>query len=85
MPYWLESTWISIGYMILAVEAKGLSSLTYTPSETGFLNALLDIPKDYCIVAILPIGFSEEKQRSKPKRKNITQLVFKNRFGEEVF
>ena len=50
-----------------------------------FLNALLDIPKDYCIVAILPIGLSKEKKLSKPKRKNITQLIFKNRFGEEVF
>lgn len=85
MPYWLESTWISIAYMILAIEEKGLSSLTYTPGETGFLNALLDIPDDYCVVAILPIGFTNEKELSKPKRKDITQLLFKNRFGEEVF
>lgn len=84
MPYWLESTWISIAYMILAVEEKGLSSLTYTPDETNFLNAILDIPKDYCVVAILPLGFSNEKGCSIPKRKNITQLVFKNRFGKEL-
>jgi nitroreductase len=82
MPYWLESTWISIAYMILAVEEKGLCSLTYTPDETGFLNTILDIPKDYCVVAILPLGSSNEKERSIPKRKNITQLVFKNRFGK---
>jgi len=30
-PYWLESTWISISYMILAAEAEGLGTLTYTP------------------------------------------------------
>jgi nitroreductase len=85
MPYWLESTWISIAYIILAIEEKGLSSLTYTPGETGFLNALLDIPKDYCVVAILPIGFSNKKELTKPTRKNSTQLMFKNRFGEEIF
>jgi len=38
MPYWLESTWISIAYMILAIEEKGLSSLTYTPGESGFFK-----------------------------------------------
>lgn len=85
MPYWLESTWISIAYVILTAEEKGLSSLTYTPGETGFLNSLLDIPKDHSVVAILPLGFSNEKELSKPKRRDITQIVFKNRFGERVF
>lgn len=83
MPYWLESTWISIAYMILTIEEKGLSSLTYTPSQTDFLNPLLDIPKDYNVVTILPIGFSNEKSESKPMRKNVAQFVFKNKFGEE--
>ncbi len=83
MPYWLESTWISIAYMILTIEEKGLSSLTYTPGETAFLNPLLAIPQDHIVVTILPIGFSNEKTQSKPRRKNIKQLLFKNRFGEE--
>jgi len=85
MPYWLESTWISIAYMILTIEEKGLSSLTYTPGETDFLNSMLDIPQDYSVVAILALGFSDEKKESKPTRKNMTQFVFKNRFGEEFF
>jgi len=85
MPYWLESTWISIAYVILTAEEKGLSSLTYTPGETGFLNSLIDIPKDHSVVTILPLGFSNEKELSKPKRRDITQIVFKNRFGERVF
>jgi nitroreductase len=85
MPYWLESTWTSIAYVILTAEEKGLSSLTYTPGETDFLNSLLDIPKDYNVVAILPLGFSNKKRLPKPRRKNITQLVFRNKFGKEMF
>jgi nitroreductase len=58
-PYWLESTWIAIGYMILAAEYEGLNTLTYTPGKTEFLIKLLDIPKNYKPVAIIPIGFSK--------------------------
>ena len=41
-PHWLESTWVSIAYMILAAENEGLASLTYTPAEMDFLKDLLD-------------------------------------------
>jgi nitroreductase len=55
-PYWLESTWISIAYILLSVESQKLGTLTYTPIETAFLNKLLNIPENYHQVAILPIG-----------------------------
>jgi len=58
-PYWLESTWISISYMILAAEAEGLGTLTYTPSETDFLNDLLELPKKFKPVVILPVGYAK--------------------------
>ena len=58
-PYWLESTWISISYMILAAEAEGLGTLTYTPSETDFLNDLLELPKKFTSVVIIPVGYAK--------------------------
>ncbi len=57
-PYWLESTWIAISYMILAAEYEGLNTLTYTPGKIDFLHSLLDIPDTYTPVAIIPIGYS---------------------------
>ena len=57
-PYWLESTWISISYMILAAEAEGISTLTYTPSETDFLNDLLELNEKFKPVAIIPVGYA---------------------------
>ncbi len=67
-PYWLESVWIAISYIILAIENDGLASLTYTPSDTGFLRELLDIPPHFSPEAILPIGYSAENLPPKDTR-----------------
>jgi len=75
-PYWKESVWICIGYMILKIEEEGLASLTYTPPEMSFLNEMLNISNSYKAVAILPVGYLDEKvDLSKRKRKPIDQLV----------
>ena len=58
-PYWLESTWISITYFILAAEYEGLATLTYTPSETEFLIDLLKLSKGLKPVCIIPVGYKE--------------------------
>ena len=60
-PYWLESTWLSIAYFVLAAENEGLGTLTYTPAEIDFLVELLDIPDGFQPVVILPIGLAEGK------------------------
>jgi iodotyrosine deiodinase len=58
-PYWLESAWISITYVVLAAEYEGLGTLTYTPAETDFLHDLLDIPGALEPVVIMPIGYAK--------------------------
>lgn len=81
-PYWLESTWISIAYMILLAEKEGVGTLTYTPGNTEPLNKLLNLPKDYEVVAILPIGFpAETLPPEKRPRRPLAQIAFHNRHG----
>ena len=41
-----ESVGIALGLLIAAVHTAGLVSLTHTPSPMGFLNEILDRPKD---------------------------------------
>jgi len=83
-PYWLESTWISIAYILLSVEAQNLGTLTYTPSKTVFLNKLLRIPDDYHPVAILPIGNPAERPSPETRaRKPLEQRVYLNRYGDK--
>ena len=55
-PYWLESTWLSIAYFILAAENECLGTLTYTPADMKFLIELLELPKGFEPVVIIPIG-----------------------------
>jgi len=60
-PYWLESTWISIAYFILAAENEGLGTLTYTPAELDFLVELLELPINLEPVLIMPVGLIKTK------------------------
>ena len=50
---------MSISYMILAAEAEGLGTITYTPSETDFLNDLIGLPKKFTSVVIIPVGYAK--------------------------
>jgi nitroreductase len=73
-PYWLESTWISITYVILAAEYEGLGTLTYTPSETGFLKEILVLPEKIEPVVIIPIGYIKKRIFKKENKTHITNL-----------
>ena len=67
-PYWNESTWIAISYMILAIENEGLGSVTYTPPKVNFLNEILNIPDKFVPQVILPIGYPVKKIKAKKAR-----------------
>lgn len=82
-PYWLESTWISIAYMILAAESEGLASLTYTPAETDFLNDLLHLPETFKPVVIMPIGHAKNKASKKTAVNG--EKVFLNKYSKQYF
>ena len=78
-PYWQESTWLSIAYIILAIESEGLTSLTYTPRDMGFLNRLLEIPDNFHPEVILPVGHPKDRLPAKGSRPE--GKVFSERYG----
>jgi nitroreductase len=81
-PYWLESTWIFIAYILLYAESQGLRSLTHTPSDTTFLDKLLNIPEVYRPVAVLPIGYPAERSSAETRpRKPLEEIANQNRYG----
>lgn len=73
-PYWLESVWICIGYMSLAVVDQGLGTVVYTPGDETFLNDMLDVPGHYKPQAILPIGYPLVEPQSSPAKQ--TELEY---------
>lgn len=78
-PFSKESTWISIGYFLLALEEKNLSTVTYTPPNPLQIAEIVNAPKFYRLEVILPIGYSNET-KEKQKRKNTNEIIFYNTF-----
>ncbi len=77
--YPVQSVWLSIGYMLLAIEEEGLATVTYTPSRTVAIREILKIPDGYMVEAILPVGYAAEKP--KKDRRPLSELVYRNTWG----
>ncbi len=65
VPYWLGSTWLGVAYLLLAAEREGLATLTYTPGKSRFLQKLLNVKPNMIPIAILPIGYADERLPAK--------------------
>jgi len=79
-PYSRESTWLAIGYLLLALEERGLASLTYTPSNPHEAARVLGIPGSYSLEAIIPVGKPAEEKEKEP-RMSLGEAVFLERWG----
>ena len=55
--YIKESVGIAVGILIAALHNAGLSSLTYTPGKTHFLNNILNRPLNEKTFMIIPAGY----------------------------
>ena len=81
--YARESIWIAVGHLLLALEERGLSTITYTPSNTNLPLAELNAPQGFKLEAILPVGYSNDEKKKEPK-KDLDELVFMNKWGVKL-
>ena len=58
--YVLESTGIAIGFLIAAIHAAGLVTLTHTPSPMNFLSNVLNRPENEKPFLLLPVGYAAD-------------------------
>ena len=58
--YVQESVGIACGFLIAAIHAAGLSTLTHTPSPMGFLSEILGRPQNEKPFLLLPVGYPKE-------------------------
>lgn len=79
-PNFLPSVWLAVGYLVLALEAVGLSSVTYTPSENGEICSILALPEEHQLETILPIGYSDDPKK-KAERRELKEFVYRNCWG----
>ena len=74
--YGLESVGIATGMLITAIHNAGLASLTHTPSPMGFLNEILERPKNERPFLLLVVGHPAEDARVPDiKRKDISEIM----------
>lgn len=82
-PYRIQSTWLAIGYLLLALEERGISTVTYTPPHPETLRTHLEVPDEFKLEVILPLGHSVDKKR-KEVRKPLEELIHVGRWGNHL-
>jgi iodotyrosine deiodinase len=55
--YVMESVGIACGFLLAALHAAGLATLTHTPSPMGFLSQILNRPKNEKPYLLIPVGY----------------------------
>ena len=58
--YVSESVGIACGFLLMALQNAGLVSLAHTPSPMGFLEHILERPKNEKAYLLIPVGFPDE-------------------------
>ncbi len=64
-----ESVGIACGFLLAALNAAGLATLTHTPSPMGFLREILGRPKNEKAFLLIPVGYPAEGCRVPDIRK----------------
>ena len=74
--YGLESVGIATGMLITAIHNAGLASLTHTPSPMGFLNEILERPKNERPFLLLVVGHpAKDAKVPDIKRKDMREIM----------
>ncbi|MEE9572114.1 MAG: nitroreductase family protein [Candidatus Neomarinimicrobiota bacterium] len=71
-----ESVGIACGILISAIHKAGLVTLTHTPSPMGFLQKILNRPKNEKPFLLLPVGYpAEDAEVPKITKKNFNEVA----------
>lgn len=73
--YVSESVGIACGFLLAALNAAGLATLTHTPSPMGFLREILDRPANERPFLLIPVGFpSDDCEVPELRKKSIDEV-----------
>ncbi len=74
--YVQESVGIATGFLITSLHLSGLATLTHTPSPMGFLNTILDRPRNERPFLLLVVGYPAEGARVPDlERKRLSEIA----------
>ncbi|KFZ22369.1 nitroreductase family protein [Thermotoga neapolitana] len=72
-PYSRESVWLAVGYLLLALEEKGLGSVPYTPPDFREVEKLVNTPSELRLEVILPVGYPDDPKPKYPRNEVIVR------------
>lgn len=81
-PFAVQSTWLAVGYLLLALEEEELGTVTYTPPNPKEIEEFVNCPKHYKLQTILPIGYPTD-EKPKYERKSLEEIVSFEKFEEK--
>ncbi len=82
-PFSIQSTWLAIGYLLLALEEVGLASLTYTPPNPSEIARILRVPRNMVLQTVIPVGKAKERKRKEP-RKDLKETTYLDMWGSPL-
>jgi nitroreductase len=81
-PYGMSDGSRAIQSMVLTAWAKGIGSNWVGFANLAAVNSLVDLPEEYEIIAILPMGYPvNPSSQGKKKRKPLGEIASRERFG----
>lgn len=75
--YYLVEMGIAMEHMILAATEMGLGTAWISAFDENTVKQILGIPESVRIVAITPLGYSDEKKEEVKERKPLKEIVCK--------
>ena len=66
--------------LTLAAHSLGLGTVHVGAFDARQAASILDVPADFCVVEMTPLGYPEEESKVRP-RKELSEIVFHDRYG----
>jgi len=74
--YVRESVGIAVGFLLAALHAVGLATLTHSPSPMGFLKEILDRPDNERPFILIPVGYpAEDAEIPELEKKSLDEIA----------
>ena len=78
-PYYMSDTAIAIEHVILQATALNLGTCWVGVFPEDIVKAKLGIPNNLKVVAMTPLGYSNEEYQKRPRRE-LSEIIHKNKY-----
>ncbi len=76
---------IALENMVIAATAEGLGTCWVGSFDEAKVKALLNVPENFAIVAILAVGYPKDPERRMPRiRKELSEIAMREAFGKPL-